>query len=124
MMTSPQSPQSLFSFIPLKILLTLASVPSCLENPRNRGAWWAAVSGVAHSRTQLKRLSSSSSLCLEIPCLMPPFFPTPQNSAVVQSQRMFLPPSTSTPFPHFSCIYSICHIAVICSFFSFLWTRP
>ena len=34
---------------------------SCLENPRDRGAWWAAVSGVTQSRTQLKRLSSSSS---------------------------------------------------------------
>ena len=34
---------------------------SCLENPRDRGAWWAAVSGVAQSRTRLKRLSSSSS---------------------------------------------------------------
>ena len=36
---------------------------SCLENPRDRGAWCAAVSGVAQSRTRLKRLSSSSS-CL------------------------------------------------------------
>ena len=34
---------------------------SCLENPMDRGAWWAAVYGVAQSRTQLKRLSSSSS---------------------------------------------------------------
>ena len=34
---------------------------SCLENPRDGGAWWAAVCGVAQSRTQLKRLSSSSS---------------------------------------------------------------
>ena len=34
---------------------------SCLENPRDGEAWWAAVSGVAQSRTQLKRLSSSSS---------------------------------------------------------------
>ncbi|CAN0508195.1 unnamed protein product [Rangifer tarandus platyrhynchus] len=34
---------------------------SCLENPVNRGAWWAAVYGVAQSRTGLKRLSSSSS---------------------------------------------------------------
>ena len=34
---------------------------SCLENPRDRGAWWAAVYGVAQSRTLLKRLSSSSS---------------------------------------------------------------
>jgi len=34
---------------------------SCLENPRDRGAWWAADYGVAQSRTRLKRLSSSSS---------------------------------------------------------------
>ena len=34
---------------------------SCLENPRDRGAWWAAVCGVAQSQTRLKRLSSSSS---------------------------------------------------------------
>ena len=34
---------------------------SCLENPRDRGAWWAAICGVAQSWTQLKRLSSSSS---------------------------------------------------------------
>ena len=34
---------------------------SCLENPRDRGAWWAAVYGVAQSRTRLKRLSSGSS---------------------------------------------------------------
>ena len=43
---------------------------SCLENPRDGGAWWAAVYGVSQSRTRLKRLSSSStrtwwsSLCL------------------------------------------------------------
>ena len=34
---------------------------SCLENPRNGGAFWAAVYGVAQSRTRLKRRSSSSS---------------------------------------------------------------
>ena len=33
---------------------------SCLENPRDGGAWWAAIYGVAQSRTQLKQLSSSS----------------------------------------------------------------
>ena len=33
----------------------------CLENPRDGGAWWAAMYGVAQSRTQLTRLSSSSS---------------------------------------------------------------
>ena len=34
---------------------------SCLENPRDGGASWAAVCGVTQSRTRLKRLSSSSS---------------------------------------------------------------
>ena len=34
---------------------------SCLENPMNGGAWWAAVYGVTQSLTQLKWLSSSSS---------------------------------------------------------------
>ena len=35
---------------------------SCLENPRDGGAWWAAVYGVAQSRTWLKGLSSSSNI--------------------------------------------------------------
>ena len=35
---------------------------SCLENTRDRGAWWAAIDGVTQSRTRLKRLSSSSSI--------------------------------------------------------------
>ena len=35
---------------------------SCLENPRDGGAWWAAAYVGAQSRTQLKRLSSSSSM--------------------------------------------------------------
>ena len=39
---------------------------SCLENPRDGGAWWAAVYRVAQSRTWLKRLSSSSSSILLI----------------------------------------------------------
>ena len=37
---------------------------SCLENPRDGGAWWAAVYGVSQSWTRLKRLSSSSSSIL------------------------------------------------------------
>ena len=32
---------------------------SCLENPRDGGAWWAAIYGGAQSRTRLKRLNSS-----------------------------------------------------------------
>ena len=35
---------------------------SCLENPKDGGAWWAAVYGVTQSWTRLKQLSSSSSM--------------------------------------------------------------
>ena len=35
---------------------------SYLENPRDGGAWWAAIYGVAQSWTRLKQLSSSSSM--------------------------------------------------------------
>ena len=78
------------------------SVPSHLvkgekkkKNPRDRGAWWAAIYGVAQSRTRLKRLSSSSSssrsefsLSIYIP-------PTPtkylkQGVVAVNAQLMFL----------------------------------
>ena len=44
---------------------------SCLENPRDGGAWWTAVYGVTQSRTRLKPLSSSSSssvfFCSKLP---------------------------------------------------------
>ena len=48
---------------------------SCLESPRDGGAWWAAVYGVAQSRTQLKRLSSSSSFLNAL--FLPPLPPSP-----------------------------------------------
>ena len=38
---------------------------SCLENPRDGEAWWAAVYGVTHSRTLLKRLSSKPTLNID-----------------------------------------------------------
>ena len=38
---------------------------SCLKNPRDGRAWWAAVYGVSQSQTRLKQLSSSSSISLE-----------------------------------------------------------
>ena len=41
--------------------LQLPKKCSYLENPRDGGAWWAAIYGVAQSWTRLKRLSSSSS---------------------------------------------------------------
>ena len=40
---------------------------SCLENPRDGRAWWAAVYGFTQSRTRLKRLSSSSSSSILTP---------------------------------------------------------
>ena len=45
---------------------------SCLENHRDRGAWWAAIYGVAQSRTRLKWLSSSSrtKLIIHVKCLL------------------------------------------------------
>ena len=44
---------------------------SCLENPRDGGAWRASISGVAQSRTRLKRLSSSSSRQGSLVCCSP-----------------------------------------------------
>ena len=49
---------------------------SCLENPRDGGAWWAAIYGVVQSRTRLKRLSSSKGF---------------ETSVVVQWLRICLP---------------------------------
>ena len=40
---------------------------SCLENPRDGGAWWAAVYGVTQSRTRLKRLSSTQTIQILLP---------------------------------------------------------
>ena len=37
---------------------------SCLENPMDRGAWWATVHGVAKSRTQLSDFTHSLTHCL------------------------------------------------------------
>ena len=47
---------------------------SCLENPRDGGAWWAALSGDAQSRTRLKWLSSSSSSSQHINSYLPSWY--------------------------------------------------
>ena len=54
---------------------------SCLENPRDCGAWWPAIYGVTQSQTRLKRLSSSSHTCIasliiHIRCQSGPFVTT------------------------------------------------
>ena len=56
---------------------------SCLENPRDGEAWWAAVYGVAQSRTRLTRLSNSSN-SLIIPLFIP-FLLLPTNFEVFVS---------------------------------------
>ena len=67
---SPQGCEELDTTEPLHFDFSLSSIGegngtppqcSCLENPRDGGAWWAAVFGVTQSRTRLKRLSGSSS---------------------------------------------------------------
>ena len=52
---------------------------SCLENPRDGGAWWAAVSGVTQSQIRLKQLSSSSSHVRPETALVEQFPPFPMS---------------------------------------------
>ena len=47
---------------------------SCLENPMDRGAWWATVHGVAKSRTRLSDLAFSPGVLLKVPVPVPPPF--------------------------------------------------
>ena len=70
---------------------------SCLENPRDRGALWAAVYGVAESRTRRKRLSSSSS----------------KSSSSSNSTQC----SSSSFFFFFFCILPACYILCFCFVF-------
>jgi len=61
---------------------------SCLENPRDGGAWWAAVYGVSQSQTWLKQLSSSSSKVVCYSCLFKnfPVCCDPQSQRLLCSQ--------------------------------------
>ena len=74
---------------------------SCLENPRDGGTWWAAVYGIAQSRTRLKRLSSSSSSSLSILRLIAQSIPThPKkwiNYMFILFIYVFSPSCTSLP---------------------------
>ena len=79
---------------------------SCLENPRDRTAWWAAVYGVAQSQTRLKRLSSSSSRLVitflpRSKCLLISRLQSP--SAVILEPQKIKSDTVSTVSP------SICH---------------
>ena len=81
---------------------------SCLENPRDGEAWWAAVYGVTQSQTRLKRLSSSSRLyetgrkipyspAVVLICVLPP------NSLALLLSGQLLHESSNFPvrFTHF-----------------------
>ena len=59
---------------------------SCLENPRDGGVWWAAVCGVAQSRTRLKQVSSSSS---SSGCLGTQYFPISQPTLSFPQKNLF-----------------------------------
>ena len=64
--TARRSNQSILKEINLEyslegLMLKLMLQYFCLENPRDGGAWWAGVYGIAQSRPRQKRLSSSSS---------------------------------------------------------------
>ena len=88
---------------------------SCLENPRDGGAWWAAVYGVTQSRTWLKRLRSSSSVYMSI--LFSPSLPLflCQLCWQIQSQYLCLHSFPANRFIntifsrlHYALIYYIC----------------
>ena len=83
---------------------------SCLENPRDGGAWWAAVYGVTQSQTRLKQLSSSSSSRLVIAflprskCLLISWLQSPPAVILEAKKIKFVTVSIVSP--------SICHEVV------------
>ena len=95
---------------------------SCLENPRDGGAWWVAVYGVPQSWTWLKRLSSSSSSALCFTCLLAVFsfhMSSRRRGMIVFSANMFLVPVTVRRiysvfylYCIFSAQHTACHILV------------
>ena len=95
----------------------------CLENPRDGGAWWAAVYGITRNRTQLKWLSSSSSFFLKFF-----WFLLPQMHLILLLQVMFIWLSLhicyrlfmlfSTPIMYFFLVAIINHLRRYVFFFS------
>ena len=83
---------------------------SCLKNPRDGGAWWAAVYGVEKSRTRLKWLSSSSSSTRKN---SPFYVPIPFFFFLTLSPAVFLNTLWSLQFfKHLNlcCLYSIVYV--------------
>ena len=76
---------------------------SCLENPRDGGAWWASVYGVAQSRTRLKRLSSSivlESILISFFGHSCPVVPAPLIEESILVPFIFLPPLSNMKYPY------------------------
>ena len=70
---------------------------SCLENPRDGRAWWAAISGVTQSRTRLKWLSSSSIQFLTLSTQPHTLKETPEVNAKSYFGTFYHPPSIHDP---------------------------
>ena len=101
---------------------------SCLENPMDGGAWWAAVYGVAQSRTRLKRLSSSSSSAyvildfieilesLAMSCIS--FGKLSDNISSIIAQPPLLSPFSfqGSNYTYVRTSLTICHIYILFSF--------
>ena len=88
---------------------------SCLENPRDGEAWWAAVYRVARSRTRLKRLSNSSSSIPSFPYIniLPHYLSFPSGTPLIHTLFLLI---VSHWFLHsfsFFC-FSDCIISMIC----------
>ena len=85
---------------------------SCLENPRDSGAWWAAINGVTQSRTLLKRLSSrlsssSSSVPYRILVFQPGMEPEPP---ALEAWDTFLLDSQVSPYTRYSLSFVDWHL--------------
>ena len=89
---------------------------SCLENPRDRGAWWAAVYRVAQSWTWLKWLSSSSSICSILFSRFLIIF----TIIVLNSFSDSLPISSSIIWASVFLVCSFICVVFLCLFFFFL----
>ena len=90
---------------------------SCLENPRDGGAWWAANYGVAQSQTRLTRLSSSSTTTMSIESVMP-------SSDLILYRPHLLLPSIFPSIKVFSHESALCMRWPKCWIFSFISVLP
>ena len=101
---------------------------SCLESPRDREAWWAAVCGVAQSWTRLKQLSSSSSFIydpVDIGNLISGFSAFSKSSLNLWKfmVQVLLKPGLENFEHYFAYVWDECNCVVVwaCLGIAFLW---